>query len=391
MWHWDQGRLGYFEFDAVRRIAAFVVLNDAKHTDLATIVAATGMPFKPIGYQPWRNYARVMKLCLLVAEVDDHAVPTTIATCLASPGATTCDEYVHFLAQATTEPSPALSDYNAQAKFRYPLLFALKYLLAKVASKKGDSARLFEIMEAYSDSNLTGEEDQIPFLQLLEIGYDGSHIESDKPIVRQARESLLVLSQISYLLCDGDKITVSLDPVDAEDIFLNMHGITGPFAEDADEEIQRRASLFASTETTFDYPSTSISDAVESGFAEGSKVRKTHITIERNAKLRSAFFRQRPTATCDVCRLLTDKTYPWVQRVLDLHHLMPLSSGTRVDTKVGTVLDDLVPVCPTCHRAVHRYYDVWLRDQKRMDFSDRAEATHVYGLVKKNFAGNHFA
>lgn len=141
------------------------------------------------------------------------------------------------------------------------------------------------------------------------------------------------------------------------------------------------------TEDFFDYSHTIITDVVESGFREGNKVKKTHVTIERNASLRRDFFASRPTATCDVCLLDTAKTYPWTERVMDIHHLLPLCSGTRVET-TGTTFDDIVPVCPSCHRAVHRYYDGWLTENGRRDFKDRGEALGVYKAVKANFPGH---
>ena len=45
MWHWDQGHLAYFQFDALRAIAAFAEANDFKKADGTTLLAATGLPF----------------------------------------------------------------------------------------------------------------------------------------------------------------------------------------------------------------------------------------------------------------------------------------------------------------------------------------------------------
>ena len=140
----------------------------------------------------------------------------------------------------------------------------------------------------------------------------------------------------------------------------------------------------------FDYPNTIVSDVVESGFVEGTKVKKTHVTIERNRNLRNAFFIARPTTICDVCALDTAKAYDWTDKVLDLHHLLPLASGTRVEAS-GTTFDDLVPVCPTCHRATHRYYDKWLGDRKQKDFLNAGEARDIYSKLKTDFKGRQYA
>jgi len=120
---------------------------------------------------------------------------------------------------------------------------------------------------------------------------------------------------------------------------------------------------------------------VEAGFSEGTRVERTHLVLERNAGVRNAFFAQNPTAECDFCGRDTQAEYPWVDRVLDIHHVLPLCSGTR-STRKGTDLTDLVAVCPTCHRAVHRYYAKWLKGEDRKDFVDANEAKEVYGAAK---------
>lgn len=38
MWHWDQGRLEYFQFDALRQIAAYVVENDFRTASKEVLV-----------------------------------------------------------------------------------------------------------------------------------------------------------------------------------------------------------------------------------------------------------------------------------------------------------------------------------------------------------------
>jgi hypothetical protein len=389
MWRWDQGRLNYFQFDAMRLISKFIIKHDFKNADRAVLTQITGFDFKPATYTPWRNYARVVKLCLLASERDGKAVATLLAKLLATDGAITCDEYLHFLAQASTDPSPAMEGYSSAAAFRYPLLVALKYLLTKRATKISNSATLNELIEVYGKTKLTGEEDQTSFINAVSKRYDGASLPKTD-LVRQAKESLLVLSQISYLHCHAGRIIISLDPEDALELFNDLHPIVGPFSDDPDLEIQRRASLFSGVATEFEYSHTVISDAVESGFSEGTKVEKTHVIIERNSQLRAEFFRVKPTSECDVCKLLTDKTYSWADRILDLHHLLPLSSGTRMNAR-GTMLDDLVPVCPSCHRAVHRFYSVWLKKQKQRDFLNKEEAVHVYNTIKGKFKGAKYA
>ena len=331
----------------------------------------------------------------MVSEVNGIAQPTPVADVLSQAGMVTCDEYLHFLVSAFTEPSPALKDWRPDAQFRYPLLFSLKYLLTKVAIRQGSITSLDEIIGAYRISGFDGSEDDEEFISIMR--NDSSYENASKSMLsdshlkdlrRQAQESLKVISQISYLHIQSGEIILTLNPEDALNIFKDLFEISGPRANDREAEIRRLAALFrdGSTNITFDYPNTIVEEVVESGFREGTKVKKTHVTIERNTRLRKEFFLARPTATCDVCTLDTAKTYPWTERIIDLHHLLPLSSGTRVE-KNGTTFDDLVPVCPNCHRAIHRFYDVWLDGNNKKDFKDTKEARAVYQEMKNQFSG----
>ena len=391
MWKWDQGHLEYFQFDAIRQIASFVAECDFKQASRTALRAETGLSFSaPATHGPWRNYSRALKLCLLVSEQSGKAQATPVAHILAQPGAVTCDEYLHFLARAFTSPSPALQGWEPRASFRYPLLFALKYLLTKSAITDERFASVDEIIGAYRVTGFAGDEDEGAFIGAVgrRSSYEARGQSSPEHLRRQARESLKVIAQISYLYIKAGKIIVSLNPVDAKEIFEDLAPIIGPRAPSADGELRRLANLFrdGSTSIAFGYSNTIIDEIVESGFQEGSKVKRTHVTIERNGRLRKEFFAARPSPVCDVCRTNTARSYPWTERVMDLHHLLPLSSGTRVEA-TGTTFNDLVPVCPSCHRAIHRYYDKWLSQNVRKDFKDSQEARNVYGAMKSEFPG----
>lgn len=397
MWKWDQGRMPYFQYDVLRAVANFVVHHDLKNSNPSFIRQETGLEFAaPDTHSPWRNYSRIYKLCLLVAEVDGVAVPTDVAKILSQLGVVTCDEYIHFLVEVTTDPSPALRDWSIadnNAPIRSPLCFALKYILAKIAGKNDLVTSINEIIGAYTHSNFHGGETDEEYIGILgnTEKYESIARTGDQ---RQARESIKFISQISYLHNAGSNIIASLSQEDALSIFHEIAPISGIRQINGNEEILRLASFFrdGSPHDFFDYNTTIISDVMESGFRERSKVKKTHIVIERNAKLRNLFFDRFPQSTCDSCRLDTQKKYPWVERVLDLHHILPLSSGTRVDSRKGTMLDDLAPICPTCHRAVHRYYDDYLKTEGRKDFACESEAKAVYLRAKENIErGNCYA
>ncbi len=361
MWHWDQGRMHYSQYDVLRVVARFVTTHQWGRDDPDLIRNATGLPFPPSDYAPWRNCSRIFKQCLLISEKDGAAVPTPVAQLLAEAGSVTCDEYLHFLVKAATDPSPALSDWKGvsnRRRVRYPLCFSLKYLLAKVVDIDEPVTSPFEVIGAYMDSGFSGSEDCDAFIGLIQKRGDHAHIEKTDG-ARQARESIKFISQISYLHSDGDNIVISLGPEDAKMVFRDIHPISGPHEPDGDQEIQRLAGLFKDSgdKKLFSYKQTILSDELESGFLEGSKVKKNHLVIERNPRLRGLFFDREKTTVCEACNVDTKARYPWTERILDIHHILPLSSGTQVDSKKGTALENLVAVCPTCHRAIHRFYE----------------------------------
>jgi hypothetical protein len=397
MWRWDQGHNSYTHFPNVRRIAAYVSKKQFVGSTSAQLLAATGLSFKhpaKSGYNPWRQYARALKVMLLVSEEAGKAKHTAVAKILATPGAVTSDEYLHFLAEVTTDPSPVFRNWDSQAPVRYPLLFALKYLLAKVASGGAARASMTEIRGAYVNSALSGaERDDAGHMSFIALCRKvDQNIDAGKQITgdarRQINESLATLAQISYLHRRGGTLTITLSQEDASIVFTELNAVTPPFKQSPGEELQRRAQLFSggSTHDFFDFPTTVLADVVESGFTEGTKFEKTHIVIERNKKLREEFFKSNPSPRCELCRLETHQTYDWTERVLDVHHLLPLAAGTRTDGRT-TSLEDLVAICPSCHRAVHRFYGLWLKKAKLKDFDTVEQARSVYEEIRRSFGG----
>lgn len=383
IWHWEQGRLNYFQFDELRKIAKFAVTDDLRTADRSSLVEAVGLPFPPNNpeYKPWRNYGRAFQLAMIAvpSPKGNGSEVTEIGKLLAEDGKITTDEYMHFWAQAITDPSPALSDWSHDSNHRYPLLFSLRFLLAR-ASQGKFSTNIAAILTAYSTSNFRGDEDWAAFLEIIHKTYP----KNSNAEFRQAAESLKVMSQLSYLSSTKDSITVSLAKEDAEKLFADLKPIGGTRSRRGGDEIMRVAGLYpnAIAELNFDYPATVVSDVEEAGFSEGGRVRRTHIITERNSRIRRAFFAENPSTVCDFCGMDTAENYPWTPKVLDVHHLLPLCSGART-SKTGTLLNDLVANCPTCHRAVHRYYDKWLLEKGHQDFVDAGEARGVYNEAKQ--------
>lgn len=317
---------------------------------------------------------------LIVAKPQQVVQPTRVAELLAIDGQVTSDEYFHFFAQAFTDPAPAFREWDRTGSRRYPLLFTLKFLLAR--SCLGQSLSTYrDIVGAYAQSSFSGDEDQNAYIGLAQTRWDS-------PEHRQSRESIQVLSQISYLSATSEDVTVSLDPEDATDIFESLAPVGGPRAADNEGEILRLSGHFEEVVSGVDltYAKTVLDQAVEAGFAEGTRVERTHLVLERNQALKRAFFAAYGATACQFCGRDTHAEYPWTPHVLDIHHVLPLCSGTRSD-RDGTMLSDLAAICPTCHRAVHRYYARWLKNAGRKDFADPAEARIVYDEARSNWRG----
>jgi hypothetical protein len=112
-------------------------------------------------------------------------------------------------------------------------------------------------------------------------------------------------------------------------------------------------------------------------FIEGKRKRVEHFKIERSPLLRKFYMMTHDGSVCDACSMDTRGKYPWTEFMLDIHHLLPLSSSVSISTE-GTSLDDIVGLCPTCHRAIHVYYRNWLKSNGKDDFASKQEAHDIY-------------
>jgi hypothetical protein len=82
--------------------------------------------------------------------------------------------------------------------------------------------------------------------------------------------------------------------------------------------------------------------------AEGHKRKRLVASVARSIALRRLALK-RHGATCRACDLKFLKKYDGLKTdCIELHHVSPLSRGLRIST-----IDDLVPLCPNCHRVAH--------------------------------------
>jgi 5-methylcytosine-specific restriction protein A len=66
---------------------------------------------------------------------------------------------------------------------------------------------------------------------------------------------------------------------------------------------------------------------------------------------------------CAVCKAVPADMYPGLSSIIEVHHIEPVSLLTA--PKVYDPCTDLIPLCPNCHRAIHRSIPAMLPDDLR--------------------------
>lgn len=66
---------------------------------------------------------------------------------------------------------------------------------------------------------------------------------------------------------------------------------------------------------------------------------------------------------CFVCGTIPEEIYPGLTGIIEVHHIEPVS--TLLAPKVYDPRTDLIPLCPTCHRAIHRKFPAMLPEELR--------------------------
>ncbi len=88
-------------------------------------------------------------------------------------------------------------------------------------------------------------------------------------------------------------------------------------------------------------------------FEEGSRCLRVHNAIERNQRLINAFKRGLKSFACAICTFDFEAEYGEIGKgFIECHHTRPVSEmNPDGDT---TSVDELIAVCPRCHRMLHR-------------------------------------
>lgn len=81
---------------------------------------------------------------------------------------------------------------------------------------------------------------------------------------------------------------------------------------------------------------------------EGEAIDSRIVVYKRDASLREKCLREKGRK-CYICGFEPAKRYgAGFENIIEVHHINPVSAGVR-----ETTLDDLIPVCPNCHRVLH--------------------------------------
>ena len=128
-WRWDQGRLNYFRFENIVRMAGVlskldgVALNLRQDPLREFLKVGTGLPFAPTSYTVWRNYARVFQCAMLATRVDQKLVVTDLCRQLSDKkNPLTPDQYFNFLFARFALPFPAFEGYDRNVAPTYPFV-----------------------------------------------------------------------------------------------------------------------------------------------------------------------------------------------------------------------------------------------------------------------------
>jgi len=382
-WRWDQGRLSYFQYDNLVRIAQTLkTLNGVEinqhHIDplRGPLESYVGLPFAPSHYRVWRNYARVFECAMLATSVGGNLHTTDFCKLLTlPPDQFAPDQYFNLLFSRFSYPSCLFENYNVTQGQVFPFIAMIKFAMARGAA----GISLDEVFSCVVGNGCTGLEDLNFYSKLNPT--DRVPFGDEK---RQVREMLCIMGQSSYLKWFSSRLYV-----DSTDYSAILNSII-PFVRikrcaDPTEEFCRMTAIDPKLDLgQFDVGFTPNAEMkFEFSVPEGGRAFRTHGRIERSPLVRRMFFKVHPRLVCDACHLDVRMKYPWThdKNILELHHVLPLAATLLVNGTT-TRLDDMVPLCPNCHKSIHIFYKKELDRLGMRDFSTKDLAHETYNKAK---------
>lgn len=388
IWRWDQGRLLYFEFDILKKISKVLTDLNGVNADLGIdllrkpLEAETGMPFAPSTYTIWRNYKRVFECSFLATKVGNKIIATDFCLEVSKDNGLIkdIDDYFSLYLPRFRFPFPAFQEYNPMDKIAFPFCSIIKFLTSKKLQSFESRITIDEVFNIIIANECTGFE-SIDYYRKLQ-PKDYTIIGDQK---RQVREMLIFISQMSILKWFNNSLflDISIEDIDTPEFQKLITPILVSPNSLREQDFLQLTKL--NDQVVIPAKLRSREEASDEVFIEGKKTRVTHLKIERSPLLRKIFLEQNPRPVCHMCEVNMTHRYPWTSYLIEMHHILPLSAGIAISTK-GTSLDDLIGLCPSCHRSVHLFYKSWLDNKHKDDFIDKVEAKEVYLQAKERMA-----
>lgn len=333
----------------------------------------------PAHYTIKRNYSRVFQCAFLANFIGKKLVVTDICRDLASDNGAqkSVDDYLFHYISKFRFPFPAFDNYNAMEERVYPFCAIIKFLLSQTEPGKEGKMSLDDIFYYIIANHCTGYEDIDFYKNLLPLSY--TYTDTQR---RQLREMVIFISQLSILkVYDGYLYLDILDDSARNEVLTKFLKPENRIPKaDRIEEFYEMASI--SQEIVRPGFEMFASDPADIEFMEGDRKRGEHFRVERSGLLRKYYRQMNPVPHCCACGMDMKILYPWTEYLLEIHHLLPLSSTIAISSK-GTSLADIVGLCPSCHRAVHMYYREWLKANHQSDFKSKQEAHNVFMQATK--------
>ena len=386
-WRWDQGRLAYFSFSNIKKIARALNSLDGSSLNLRNadplreqMQSMTDLPFAPQSYKVWRNYSRVFSCSLLAYSIEGRMAVSNLCKHFVNSNEfeEQPDQYFLRVFRNYSYPHPAFQDYNHQIEPLFPFAALIKFLLSQPSRGNLPQATVDEVFNYLVANPVSGTENLDHYSKLRPSGYQGQDDE-----IRQLRELMIFASQVSFLKWFNGALV--LDSSSLETNYIDsLCALVSPIYRRKESDPSSEFFAMSGIEgSEIALPETLGRELpVDNYFTEGKKRRVNHLRVERSPALRKALFASLPEPyLCEMCALDTSKMYSWTDNILEVHHLLPLSSAIEIETR-GTSLDDVVPICSNCHKSVHSYYRLWLKENNLEDFPSKAAAQEVYSQAK---------
>jgi hypothetical protein len=382
-WRFEQGRSAYFSIDNLKKAAAIFLKHQGTNIsgNLGTEVdrelrSKTGLPYAPTTYRVLRNYGRLYVLTGILSSPSGNISLTRLGERLATEKID-YDEYFRELSDILVFPSPAFSTSYKEFGPNPPKINPIRLLLRCLIDFKyyeqiqeSHGLSVDWIWSRLSHRELTGyEEAGFSYYSLREDTPDWLSTKDTSTAKRQIREFLQFISQASFFKFYNSVLYLDTDSREDIDDLLAIFGIG----------VQTSYKLPDIESGVHVMPTRLDPDEIK--IFEGQRKAVVHLRTERSSILRKLYIKNTTNPYfCRMCLIDTSKIHPEVDSLIEVHHLLPLSSYIKNDES-GTSLSDVVGLCPNCHRITHRVYNHYLKSKEKDDFVDGDEARNLFERI----------